>query len=109
VPDLQIGTALYELKGMRSEHSHSNYSGAQVTGVEKREIRTPMEIQKQAVDLDEKMFGVAASAVGPWQRQLNELGGVKPLASGPDLSSSWTSWRRRVRTKWPSGTSSPTA
>jgi hypothetical protein len=38
--------------------------------------------------------------VGPWQRQLNELGGVKPLAfgqygelgprdSGPDLSSSW--------------------
>jgi hypothetical protein len=38
-----------------------------------------MEIQKQAVDLDEKMFGVAAPAVGPWQRQLNELGGVKPL------------------------------
>jgi hypothetical protein len=30
--------------------------------------------------------------------------------SGPDLSSSWTSWRRRVlRTKRPSGTSSPTA
>jgi hypothetical protein len=27
-----------------------------------------MEIQKQAVDLDEKMFGVAAPAVGPWQR-----------------------------------------
>jgi hypothetical protein len=41
-----------------------------------------MEIQKQAVDLDEKMFGVAAPAVGPWQRQLNELGGVKPLAFG---------------------------
>jgi hypothetical protein len=34
------------------------------------------------VDLDEKMFGVAAPAVGPWQRQLNELGGVKPLAFG---------------------------
>jgi hypothetical protein len=47
-----------------------------VTGVEsKREIKAPMEIQKQAVDLDEKMFGVAAPAVGPWQRQLNELGG----------------------------------
>jgi hypothetical protein len=49
------------------------------------------------VDLDGKMFGVAAPAVGPWQRQqLNELGGVKPSAStenpGPDLSSSWTSW-----------------
>jgi hypothetical protein len=48
--------------------------------VEKREIEIPMEIQKQAVDLDEKVFGVgvAAPAVGPWQRQLNELGGVKP-------------------------------
>jgi hypothetical protein len=52
-----------------------------VTGVEKREVKIPgMEIQKQAVDLDEDMFGVAAPAVGPWQRQLNELGGVKPLA-----------------------------
>jgi hypothetical protein len=71
VPDLQIGTALYELKGsMRSDHSYSNYNGAQVTGVEKREIKTPMEIQKQAVDLDEKMFGVAAPAVarGRWDR-----------------------------------------
>jgi hypothetical protein len=35
-----------------------------------------------AVDLDERVFGVAAPAVGPWQRQLNELGGVKPLAFG---------------------------
>ena len=50
--------------------------------MEKREVKIPMEIQKQAVDLDEKMFGVAAPAVGPWQRQLNELGGVKPLAFG---------------------------
>jgi hypothetical protein len=64
--------------------------------VEKREIKIPMEIQKQAVDLDEKMFEVPAPAVGPWQRQLNELGGVKPLAFGqygelgPGLSSSWT-------------------
>jgi hypothetical protein len=54
-----------------------------VTGVEKREVKIPMEIQKQAVDLDEEMFGVAAPpAVGPWQRQLNELGGVEPLAFG---------------------------
>jgi hypothetical protein len=80
VPDLQIGTALYELKGIRSDRSHSNYNGAQVTGVEKREVAISMEIQKQAVDLDEEMFGVTAPAVGPWQRQLNELGGVKPLA-----------------------------
>jgi hypothetical protein len=35
VPDLQIGTALYELKGIRSDRSHSNCNGAQVTGVEK--------------------------------------------------------------------------
>jgi hypothetical protein len=42
-----------------------------------------MEIQKQAVDLDEKMFGVAAPAVWPGQRQLHELGaGVMPLAAG---------------------------
>jgi hypothetical protein len=53
-----------------------------VTGVEKREMEIPMEIQKQAVDLDEKRSGVAAPAVGPWQRQLIELGGVKPLAFG---------------------------
>jgi hypothetical protein len=44
--------------------------------------KIPMEIQKEAVVLDEKMFGGAAPAVGPWQRQLNELGGVKPLAFG---------------------------
>ena len=31
-----------------------------MTGVEKREVTIQMEIQKQAVDLDEKMFGVAA-------------------------------------------------
>jgi hypothetical protein len=35
--------------------------------VEKREMEIPMEIQKQAVDLDEEVFGVAAPAVG-WQR-----------------------------------------
>jgi hypothetical protein len=27
VPDLQIGTALYELKGIRSDRSHANYNG----------------------------------------------------------------------------------
>jgi hypothetical protein len=33
------------------------------------------------VDFDKRMSGVAAApVVGPWQRQLNELGGVKPLA-----------------------------
>jgi hypothetical protein len=46
VPDLQIGTALYELKGIRSDHSRSNYNGAQVTGVEKRGSKIPMEITR---------------------------------------------------------------
>jgi hypothetical protein len=51
---------------------------------------------------------------GHWQ--LNELGGVKPLAFGQygELGPGFeqllgTSWRRKVRTKRPSGTSSPTA
>jgi hypothetical protein len=33
-----------------------------VTGVEKRETKTPIETQKQAVDLDEKVFGRGAEA-----------------------------------------------
>jgi hypothetical protein len=64
VPDLQIGTALYELKGVRSDRSHSNYNVAQVTGVEKRGVKIPMEIQKQAVDLDEKVQGVWGGCTG---------------------------------------------
>jgi hypothetical protein len=51
--------------------------------VENRERKIPIEIQQQAVDLDEKMSGVVtAPVVGPWQQQLNELGGAKPLAFG---------------------------
>jgi hypothetical protein len=80
-----------------------------VTGVEKRGVKTPIEIQKQAVDLDKKTFGVAAPAVGPWQRQLNKLGGVKPLAFGQygELGPGFEqlldqlAWRRGVRTKRP--------
>jgi hypothetical protein len=49
---------------MRSDRSHYNYNGTQVTGVEKRERQIPIEIQQQAVDLDEKMFGVVAPMVG---------------------------------------------
>jgi hypothetical protein len=61
---VQIGTALYELKSMRSDRSHSNYNGAQVAGVEKRERQILIETQQHAVDLDEEMFGVAAPMVG---------------------------------------------
>jgi hypothetical protein len=39
-----------------------------VTGEEKWGVKIPMEIQKQAVDTDEKTFGVAALAVRPWDR-----------------------------------------
>ena len=35
-----------------------------MTGVEKRERQIPIEIQQQAVDLDEKMFGGVAPMVG---------------------------------------------
>jgi hypothetical protein len=70
---------------MRSDRSHANYNGAQVTGVEKRGVKIPMEIQKQAVDLDEEVFGVAAPAVGPWQRRAaqragqGEAAGLRPV------------------------------
>jgi hypothetical protein len=81
-----------------------------------REMKIPIEIQKQAMDLDEKMSRVAAPAVGPWQRQLNELGRAKPLAFGQygELGPGFKQLlvqlaERRVRTKQPSGTASPTA
>jgi hypothetical protein len=61
----QIGTPLCdELKGMRSDRSHSNYNVAHVCdgcgetherrsgGGDRRQI--PTEIQQEAVDLDEK-------------------------------------------------------
>jgi hypothetical protein len=86
--DLQIGTALYELKAIRSDHSHAN-NGATVTSVEKREIKIPMEIQQQTVGLDEDMFGVAAPLVGAWQRQLNELGGVREAAGLRPVRGTW--------------------
>jgi hypothetical protein len=51
--------------------------------VEKREIKIPMEIQKQAVDLDDKVFGVAAPAVAvaaaaqrAWR---GEAAGLRPV------------------------------
>jgi hypothetical protein len=84
--------------------------------MEKRgERQIQIEIQQQAVDLDEKMSGVAAPMVGPWQRQLNELGGVKPLQYGElgpgfeQVLDQLAEERRRVRTKRPRGTSPPTA
>jgi hypothetical protein len=82
IPDILIGRDLYELKGIRSDASHSNYNGAQVTGVEKREKKIPIEIAKQAVRLDKEVLGIDEPTIGPWQRKLRELGGIKPLAFG---------------------------
>ena len=85
VPDLKVclnPERICELKGICSDSTHTNYNGAEVTGVAKRELTIPVEVVRQAVKLDERVFGVVAPAVGPWQRRLLELGGVRPLAFG---------------------------
>jgi hypothetical protein len=45
VPDLLIGTNLFELKGIRSDSTHTNCNGAAVT----EEINIPLEIQKRVI------------------------------------------------------------
>jgi hypothetical protein len=84
VPDLQIGTAMYELKDMRSDRSHSNF-GAQVTGVEKREIKTPIEIQKEASggsrrgDVRGGCTGGGAVAAAAQRAGRGEAAGLRPV------------------------------
>ena len=56
------------------------YNGAQVTGVEKREVKIPIEIQKQAVDLDEKVLLGWGGCTG---------GGHRRLGRGSGSSMSW--------------------
>ena len=82
VPDLQLGVPFYDVKGIRSDSTHSNYNGAPVTGVAKKEERWRVEVQRRAVDLDAECFGVQPPAVGPWQRALQAAGGVRPLVFG---------------------------
>ena len=82
VPDLQLGVPFYDVKGIRSDSTHSNYNGAAVTGVAKKEERWRVEVQRRAVDLDAECFGVQPPAVGPWQRALQAAGGVRPLVFG---------------------------
>ena len=72
----------YDVKGIRSDSTHSNYNGAPVTGVAKKEERWRVEVQRRAVDLDAECFGVQPPAVGPWQRALQAAGGVRPLVFG---------------------------
>jgi hypothetical protein len=57
-----------------------------VTGVQKREIKIPLEINKQAIKLDKEVFDIDEPTIGPWQRRLRELGGVNGtrFPTGPD-------------------------
>ena len=50
--------------------------------MQKREINIPLEINKQAIKLDKEVFDIDEPTIGPWQRRLRELGGIKPLAFG---------------------------
>ena len=83
IPDLLFNEVkFYELKGIRSDGSHSNYNGAAVTGVEKRAAKWLVELQNKAVRLDREVFGVQQPALGPFQRRLQEIGGIEPLVFG---------------------------
>ena len=83
IPDLLFDEVHYrELKGIRSDGSHSNYNGAAVTGVEKRAAKWLVELQNKAVRLDREVFGVQQPALGPFQRRLQEIGGIEPLVFG---------------------------
>ena len=58
VPDLKVclnPERICELKGIRSDSTHTNYNGAEVTGVAKRELTIPVEVVRQAIKLDERV------------------------------------------------------
>ena len=50
-----------------------------------------MELRNKVVRLDERVFGVQQPAVGPFQRRLQETGGITPLVFGQygELSASF--------------------
>jgi hypothetical protein len=47
----------------------------------KKELSTANLMVEKAAKLDRDTFGVAVGQ-GPWQRRLEEIGGIKPLAFG---------------------------
>ena len=53
-----------------------------VTGVEKRAAKWLVELRNKAVQLDREVFGVQQPALGPFQRRLQEIGGIAPLVFG---------------------------
>ena len=61
IPDLLFNEVkFYELKGIRSDGSHSNYNGAAVTGVEKRAAKWLVELRQGA----ESRVGLHVKKVG---------------------------------------------
>ena len=86
VPDLQLDDSHYELKGIRVDSSRTNYNGGVrstgfSTGVAKKELGIANMVVEKAAKLDRGTSGVAVGQ-GPWQRRLEEIGGIKPLAFG---------------------------
>jgi hypothetical protein len=67
--------------------SRTNYNGGVrastgfSTGVAKKELSTANLMVEKAAKLDRDTFGVAVGQ-GPWQRRLDEIGGITPLAFG---------------------------
>ena len=50
--------------------------------MEKRAAAWLLELRNKAVRLDERVFGVQQPALGPFQRRLQEIGGIAPLVFG---------------------------
>jgi hypothetical protein len=70
------------------DSSRTNYNGVGCvrstgfsTGVAKKELSIANLMVEKAAKLDRDTFGVAVGE-GPWQRRLEEIGGIKPLAFG---------------------------
>ena len=61
--------------------------------MEKRAAAWLVELRNKVVRLDLKVFGVQQPALGPFQRRLQEIGGIAPLVFGQygELSSSFES------------------
>ena len=59
--------------------------------MEKRAAKWLVELREKMVRLDLKVFGVQQPAVGPFQRRLQEIGGITPLVFGQygELSASF--------------------
>jgi hypothetical protein len=83
VPDLQI-------KGICVDSSRTNYNGGVrstsfSTGVAKKELGiVNLMVEKEGSEAGPRQFwrGRGSGAVAEWQRRLEEIGGIKPLAFG---------------------------